>query len=171
MSTFNSPLNQFAYLKTTRSFPERPNELVVEINKSYVETASAINDRTIGIFSVNRPAITGESWYLLNNQKQQVLRQIYTFGHIAPGFNLPNGLVIPHGLTIPTGINQFFTKIYGIIYTETTNDWRPIPYSSVTAITSQVELRVDRTNIYVINGTTAPTILNGFVDLEWLTRN
>jgi len=71
-------VNQVAYLRTTREFPEEIHQLSVEINKCYVDIASAVNNRTISIFPKNRPAVNGENWFI-TNQRQQGFRQIYTF--------------------------------------------------------------------------------------------
>ena len=72
-------INQVAYLRTSREFPEELHQLSVEINKMYVDVAGAVNERTIGLFPVNRPSQTGNSYYIFQNRKQQTLRQVYTF--------------------------------------------------------------------------------------------
>ena len=57
--------NQVAFLRTTRNFPlDDPQQLSVEINRSYVDIANAVNTRTIGIFPTNMAAQGGESWFL-----------------------------------------------------------------------------------------------------------
>jgi hypothetical protein len=113
-------INQVPYLRTSRQFPEDLPELCVQVNKSYIDIATAVNNRTIGIFPTNRPAVTGESWYF-SSQRQQTLRQIYSFGAIAPGTELD----------IPTGIEPInivrFTRIYGTVITNAP-DHRPLPY-------------------------------------------
>lgn len=157
----NNPIvNQIAYLRTTREFPEEIHQLTVEVNRSYVDIANAVNARTIGIFPKNRPAITGESWFL-TNQRQQTLRQVYTFGPIAPGAIL----------TIPYIVNGFiqFTRIYGTCLTALP-DARPIPYASVAA-NANIDLRVDTVNFLIViaNGAAAPAINSGIIILEWLS--
>lgn len=153
-------VNQVAYLRTSRNFPEDITLLTVEINKSYVDIANAVNARTIGIFPTNRPAITGESWFL-TNQRQQTLRQVYPFSVIAPGATL----------TIPHGIMSFvrFTKIYGTCFTTQPDD-RPLPYVSTVA-GFNISLRVDRAtaSIVIVNGASNPQINDGQVILEWLS--
>ena len=49
-------INQVAYLRTSREFPEELHQLTVEINKTYVDIANAVNARVIGLFPTNRPA-------------------------------------------------------------------------------------------------------------------
>ena len=73
-----NPINATPYLRTTRDFPEDMGEMSAEINKAYLEIAAATNNRTIGIYSLNKPSINGNSFYI-QSKRQQGLRQIYTF--------------------------------------------------------------------------------------------
>ncbi len=81
MSTNNNPniVNQSPYLRTTRDFPEDSHQLSVELERAYIDIAARVNDRTIGIYTTNRPAVTGSSYYLSGQIRQQELRQVYTF--------------------------------------------------------------------------------------------
>lgn len=150
-------VNSTAYLRTSRDFPEDPQALRMELNKSYIDSANAINCRTIGIFSTNIPAVSGEEWFLAGI-KQQGLRQVYRFfsaGSLAHGINLSN--------------IAGFTKIYGT-FTDGTN-WYPLPYVDVVSATNQVNVIVTPTNIVITAGAGAsPTISSGFVVLEWLSQ-
>lgn len=151
-------VNQIAYLRTSREFPTDIGDLTVEINKSYVDTANAINSRTIGIFPVNRPAITGESWFYRANQKQQTLRQLYTFTSAGS---------IDHGINV----SQIggFTRIYGTFTNG--SSWYPLPYVDSTAANNQVSISVTSTQIVITaGGGSPPTITSGFVILEWLSQ-
>lgn len=159
----NNVVNQSPYLKTSREFPEEVDELVVEINKSYVDVAAAVNNRTIGIFPTRKSAVTGESWFL-TTQRQQTFRQIYNFGPIGVGAELD----------ILTGITGFtqFTRIYGTVVT-VGNSWRPLPYIDNITLTAGITLLVDldgmgRNQIRIVNGAAAPSITQGLVVLEWL---
>ncbi len=151
-------VNQVAYLRTTRNFPEDLPQLTVEINKSYVDIANAVNNRTISIFPSNRPAITGESFFISQARRQQTLRQVYPFDAIASGATL----------TIPHGINDFvqFTRMYGTCITDIP-DYRPIPYVP-TVQPNYIVLRADDTDIIIVNGT-GPNIVSGIIILEWLS--
>ena len=60
----SSPINVTPYLRTSRSFPKDIDLLQVEVDKSYIDIAQKVNDRSIGIYPTNRPAITGDTWYL-----------------------------------------------------------------------------------------------------------
>lgn len=149
-------VNQVAYLRTSREFPEELKNLTIELSKAYIDTANAINVRTIGIFPVNRAAITGEGWYL-NTQKQQTLRQVYQFtaaGSIAHGIN--------------TTQIAGFTRIYGT-FTDGTN-WYPLPYVDSVLATNQIMLVVTPTNIVITAGAGAPAIVSGFIVLEYLSN-
>jgi len=154
-------VNQVAYLRTTRQFPEELHQLTVEVNKSYVDTANAVNNRIIGIFPTNRPAITGESWFL-TNQRQQSLRQVYPFGAIGAGATL----LIPY---TTSGFTQF-SRIWGTCLTSFP-DSRPIPYASLAA-NANIDLRIDTVNfnIIIVPGAAGPNILSGIVTIEWISN-
>lgn len=149
-------VNQTAYLRTSREFPEELHQLTVEVNKTYVDTAAAVNLRTIGIFPTNRPAITGESWFI-DNQRQQTFRQIYPFTGAT--------LTIDHGINF-LNVNAF-TRIYGTALIGV--NWLPLPFVDVTAVANQIGIIVTPTQI-LITGATAATIVKGFIVLEWLSN-
>lgn len=150
-------VNQVAYLRTTRNFPPELSELIVEIDKSYVDTASAVNNRTISIFPTTRPAINGESWFLTQNQRQQGLRQVYTFTTTAN---------IAHGLDLSK--IERFTRNFGE-FTDGTN-WYGIINGSNVAIAGQISFYIDSTNIVFLIGAGAPALTSGTIVLEWLSR-
>lgn len=150
-------VNQVPYLRTSREFPDESTELADEVNKSYIDIANAVNSRTIGIFPTTRPAITGESWFITNNQKQQSLRQVYTFtttGNVA------------HGIPI-SSISQI-SKSYGS-FTDATNYYGAI-YASNVAIAGQISYYITATNIVILSGAGAPTISSGIIVIEWLSK-
>lgn len=162
----NNVTNQVPYLRTTRQFPEDLRQLTVEMNKSYLDIANAVNNRTISIFPSNQPGITGESWYLSQNQKQQTLRKIYSFGAIATGTELD----IPTGLTTPLG----FTRIYGTVTTIIGVDYRPLPYVDCFTPTNNMTILVGIVGgiqqIRIALGTTAPPVVSGIAVLEFLSN-
>jgi hypothetical protein len=152
---------QTPFLRLQRSFPSDDIQaLTVELDKSYIDIAQRVNDRTIGIFAFNRPSATGEAWYQAgSNAKQQTLRQLYAF--TAAGN-------IPHGIPITGSVGfQGITRLYGT-FTDGTN-WYPLPYVDVVAANNQVNVYVTPTNIVITSGGGAPpTIVSGWVILEWL---
>ena len=156
----NNVVNQTPYLRTTREFPEDIHQLNVEINKSYVDIANCVNNRTISLFPTSRPAITGENFFLSKNQRQQTLRQVYPFGAIATGTSIS----INHNIQ---NIVQF-SAIYGTCITSLP-DYRPIPYASVAA-NGNIDLRVTSTQIIINNGAGAQNITSGIIILEWISQ-
>lgn len=164
----NNVINQTPYLRTTRNFPTEINALSVQINKSYVDIANAVNSRTISIFPTRVPAVTGENWYFDQNLRQQTLRQIYPFGAIAPGTELD----IPVG---PINFTQF-TKIYGTVITNAV-DYRPLPYVDPITLTTGMAILVGQIVILgvptlcirIVLGATAPAVTSGIAVLEWLS--
>lgn len=154
-----SIIQQSPYLRVQRNFPmDNPQALSVEIDRAYTDTAAKVNARIIGTFSVNKPTVTGEQWfYSGSTEKQQSLRQIYTFTSAGS---------IPHGLNL-TLINKI-SRIFGT-FTDGTN-WYPLPYVDVVSATNQVSVIVTPANIVIAAGAGAPpTITNGTVILEWLS--
>lgn len=159
-----STANTSPFLRTSREFPEDIHQLSIETNKSYVDVASAVNARTIGLFPVNIPAVTGESWFL-SNRRQQTLRQTYIIGAIAAGGTQ----------NIPTGITTFsqFSRIYGTVVTNVV-DYRPLPYVDSATVTNQISVTVALVggvqNIIIQVGATSPPVTGGIVVLEWLNN-
>jgi hypothetical protein len=158
----NNVINQTPYLPTSRNFPEELEQLTVEVNKSYVDIANAVNMRTIGLYPGGRPALTGNSFFLNGNQRQQTLRQVYTFTSAG---------------SINTGIRDDFTPGFVAIYgtfTDGTN-WYPLPYVDVIAANNQINVIIEpgspSWNIVITAGSGAPpTISSGYVVLEWLSN-
>lgn len=155
-------VNQVAYLRSSREFPSEIKQLSVEVFKTYTDIANKVNARTIGLFSINRPSITGESWFLTRTKnrgpRQQTFRQVYEINGTG---NFPHGIVF--------GDIFGFTRIYGT-FTNNTN-WYPLPYVDVISATNQISIIVNPTNIVITAGAGAPpTIVSGFVVLEWLAE-
>ena len=150
-------VNGVPYLRTSREFPEQIEQLSVEVNKSYVDVANAVNNRTISLFPTIRPAINGESWFVNKNQRQQALRQVYTFT------TLPAS--IPHN--IDNVIPGQFLRGFGT-YTDGTNTYGLI-FGSSTAIAGQIVFYITSINIVFVSGAGAPVPTSGRVTLEWLS--
>ncbi len=150
-------VNQSPYLRTTREFPEQIEQLSVEVNKAYVDTANAVNNRTISIFPTSRPAINGESWFINNNQRQQAFRQVYTFTTTA---NIPHNIknVVPGQFVRGFGEYTDATNTYGLIY------------GSNVAISGQLGFYITSTNIVFTIGAGLPTLQSGIVVIEWLSQ-
>jgi hypothetical protein len=154
--------NNVPFLRTSRSFPTEIQALTVEIDRSYLDIANAVNSRTIGLYSTNAFVTTGDAWYVNSNQKMQTTRKVYTFtsaGNIAHGINFSNIVG--------------FTQIYGT-FTDSANksvqNWYPLPLVSTVAVANQLSLSLNPTNIVITAGGAAPNIVSGFIVLEWLSN-
>jgi hypothetical protein len=161
-------INSIPYLRTSRHFPEDAENLSQELDKSYIEIAQNVNARIIGLFAINRPSITGESWFL-NTQRMQTLRQVYLVPPAAT-----TGTLIPLGFKI-NNISQFSHKCYGTF----TNgvDWFGLIFASSTAIAGQVSfymqtdtLNPETDNIVIVVDAGAPAITYGTITIEWLSN-
>lgn len=150
-------INQIAYLRTSRNFPQEIPVLVEEISKTYIDIANAVNNRTISLFPTNRPAITGESWFVNQNQRQQSLRQVY---------NITSYAAFNHGIDFNSV--YFFSVIRGIGYDGT--NYFPIPYVSANATADQVGIFVTPTQVVFSTGGGSPVLTKGIIILEWITQ-
>ncbi len=148
--------NQVAFLRTSREYPEDPHMLSVEVNKTYLDIAQAVNNRTIGIYPVNRPVITGNNYFITGSQRQQSLRQFYSFSGTS---------AIPHGINL-SQISRFVQK-YGD-YTDGTN-WYGLMATTNIAIPGQISFYLDPTNINFLIGAGAPSLTTGTINLEWIS--
>jgi len=154
----NNVVNTMPYLRTTRDFPIELEELSSEINRAYLDIAQKMNDRTIGLFPTTRSAVNGEAWYIVKNQKQQAFRQVYPFTAVGN---------IPHGIVFANTVERF-TKCQGS-FTDGTNFYGVI-YASNVPIVGQISFYITPTNIVVLAGAGAPTITQGIIVLEWVSR-
>lgn len=150
-------VNQVAYLRTSRNFPPEIGQLVVEVDKAYVDTANALNNRIISIFPTTRPAINGESWFITANKRQQGFRQVYTFTTTTS---------ILHGIDF-SKIDRF-TRNFGE-YTDGTN-WYGLINGTNVAIAGQTSFYLTPTNIVFLVGGGAPVLTKGNIVLEWLSE-
>jgi hypothetical protein len=159
MTPNNRVINQFPYLREQRNFPTKDNELGNELDRSYVDIANVVNARSIGLFTANRPSNTGQAWYFQGlNEKKQAFRQHYSFtasGNVAH--------------SIPATEYLYFSRCFGF-FTDGTNFYGAI-FGSNVAIAGQISFYVDATNIVILSGAGAPSITQGYIVLEWITKN
>lgn len=153
-------LLQSPFLRVQRHFPtDNAQALSIEIDRAYCDTAEKVNSRTIGIYPLNRSVVTGNRWILAgSNEKQQSLRQVYNFS--ATGN-------IPHNISWTT-VSFISPNSYGT-FTDGSN-WYGAIYGSNTAIAAQVSFYVTSSNIVVLAGAGAPSITNGYINLEWVSQ-
>jgi hypothetical protein len=150
-------INQVAFLKTSREFPSEIGQIANILTRAYPEIANSINDRTIGLFPSNKPAITGNAYFVYKNQKQQSLRQTYVF---------TGTMDIPHQIDF----NQvsYIGAMYGQ-YTDGTNWYGLIAGTSV-AIAGQISFYLTPTNITFLLGAGAPALTKGIIVIEWISQ-
>ena len=148
--------NNSPFLRNQRNFPNQDTKMLsLENDRAYIDIATKVNDRTIGIYALNAPVLTGEKWYLTGStQVRGTTRQLYTFTSAGN---------IKHGLApLPP-----MTRIYGT-YTDNTK-WYPLPYVDTVNVTNQVSVSIGTNNISIVAGAGAPTIRSGFIVIEYLS--
>lgn len=155
----NDVINRGAFLRTSRNFPEDAKLLSSEVNRSYVDIARNVNNRTIGFFTVNKSMVNGEQWFITQNERQQGLRQVYQWSD--------SNLTIAHGINFLSLTN--FTRIWGTFFDGT--NWQTLPYVDVTSANNQINVKVNSTNIVITKGVgTPPACKNGLVILEFISN-
>lgn len=155
--------NPSPYLKTSRGFTEDLHELAVDVNKAYIDIASIVNGRTIGLYPVNRPAITGND-YFYSTRKQQSLRQLYSFTSTA---------TIPIGFKLSTISNVI--QMYGTYMDSTGNSYGLVAGTSV-AVAGLITfyIKIDATPgslsdlLTFVVGAGSPDLVSGSIVLEWI---
>jgi hypothetical protein len=158
MTAFSPPGAMNSFVSTTREFP-RDESLIETLEHTYTEVAQAVNFREIGTYAYAE-VVTGKSYQDPNDANIVSLsfRQIYTIPAISQGTTA----IIAHGIP-----STFFpTLIIGTCSTDRP-DFRPLPYVGPWG-TDLIAVRVDATNIYVINGAGGPNIVSGILTLEYL---
>ena len=150
-------INQVAFLKTSREFPAEIAQIANILTRAYPEIANSINDRTIGLFPSNRPAITGNAYFVYKNQKQQSLRQTYVF---------TDTTAIPHQIDF----NQvsYIGAMYGQYYDGT--NWYGLIAGTSVAIAGQISFYLTPTNITFLVGAGAPALTKGIIVIEWISQ-
>ncbi len=146
------------FLRVQRNFPNNDvKTLSVENDRAYIDIASKVNDRTIGLFAAGVAAITGEQWFLSGSaQQQQTFRQAYPFTSTA---------AINHG--IDTSNITYITRMYGQ-YLDAGGNWDGLIAATPTAIVGQISFYLTPTQIIFVSGAGAPTVSRGIIVLEWL---
>jgi len=157
-------INSGAFLRTSREFPYDAEKLNLQINKSWIDIANAVNQRINGTYLINGAAVTGEEWFFNENKKQQSLRKLYKF---TTSGNIPHNIFSTISMVSP--------RSYGT-YLSTNGNWYGVIYSSNTVaianlVTFYVTPSVGTTsgNIVILAGAGAPAISTGLIDLEWIS--
>lgn len=154
----NNVVNQSPYLRTSREYPEDIKQLTVEVNKTYLDVANAVNERAIGLYPTTKASITGNQWFLTGNKKLQSLRKVFSFSSTAS---------IDHN--IESIQLSRYVQAYGQ-YTDGTN-WYGLLSASSTAIAGQVSFYITSTQIVFVLGAGAPSLTSGTLVLEWIANS
>jgi hypothetical protein len=157
-----SVVQKSPWLFRQRTFPrDNLQALSIEIDKAYVDIATRVNDRTIGLYSINLPSITGNRWFLQGSSNvQPTLREVYSF--TAAGS-------YPHG--IDTAQIGGFVLITGTVE-DASGNWYPLPLVVASgSVNNQIALSVTPTNIVITAGSGSPAIAQIYVILEWLSQS
>jgi hypothetical protein len=172
-TAYEGPDNPNNFLPTTENFPKEGVEFSNRLHEIYVDIARNVNSREISRYELTE-MLNGQTFYDLkdNQNRKYVYRKCFSFGVIAGGATL----LIPHGIKgLPDAGHPsnktILTRIYGT-YLDTTYYQKPIPYTafSVPNIGYQFDIKIDSTNIVLVNGTvgTAIPTISGQVVLEYL---
>lgn len=158
--SYGPDFSQSPFVSTFQYFPEDLSQLMVILNNMYTSLANAINQRQIGSFNLFEQ-VNGQ--FFTNPNDVQIprngFRKCFNVGVIAPGATS----IIAHGITGVT----IFTGFSGGVVTNVP-DFRPLPFVSATLVTNQIQVYADATNVYVVNGATAPQINSGLLILDFL---
>lgn len=134
------------------------NDIAMQVNKK----DSAVYGKqefVCGQTFFPNPSLTSSS--STTPKPRQVYRKVIYFSALGSSSTVQQA----HGLTITSGFT--FTRIYGCASDTTAKLYLPIPYSSVGALGSGIEVWVDATNVNIKVGT-ARTSYSAYVIVEYL---
>lgn len=95
-------------------------------------------------------------------QLRIVFRKVVNIGALGPGVT-----TVAHGLAVPVAPPYWtFIKIYGVANDGATSNYYPLPWASAGGATN-IELRVDNTNVIITNNSGVAFALSGVV-LEYV---
>lgn len=158
--SFGPDFTESPFVPTFQYFPEDLSQMMVILNNMYTTLAYAINQRQIGSFNLFEQ-VNGQ--FFTNPADIQIprvgFRKCFDIGVVAAGATS----TIAHGLTDVT----IFTGFSGGVITNVP-DFRPLPFVSATVVTNQIQVYADGTNVYVVNGATAPQVQSGLLILDFL---
>lgn len=151
-----------SFLSTSEYFPVDDKQFHNRLTAIYNDIAKQVNAREISTYEPTE-TITGQAFYDPNNiqNRNYTYRKVFYFGSIVSGATLN----IAHGITGQT----LFTYIGGG-FKDVTPYYKPLPYVNTANLGNQVDIKLDNTNIIIINGAagTSPDITRGVVILEYL---
>lgn len=147
------------FLPEFNRFPvEEPFYLERDLVNAFTKTSIAVNQKTIGTYDLIEVP-TGNQFFpsSANENKRNIFRKVFSIGAINAGATSTT----PHEISNLS----FVTNLYGI-GTTASPSWLPFPYASVTA-NANIELKVDGTNITIINGAAGVNLVSAIVVMEY----
>ena len=134
------------------------NDFLDQFNQAYLQIATQVNRKEFGYYSTQELA-TGKLWYTTPQDYDMIYRKRFDFTTVAQGATE----------TITHGISSFSKIIdrWGEVITDVV-DYRGLPYMSVSNVNLGIEIKVNSTQIIIINGSAAPAITSGFAVLEYI---
>lgn len=145
-------------------------ELLVRLYQNINNIALALNIKDSGYYDLQE-FVNGQLFFpatltLETNNYRQVYRTVINFGA------LPNTTTksVAHNIGISTSIpsTYSFTRIYGAASTTSQTSFIPIPYSSVSSLTENIELQVTATDVVIITNSDYSGYETCYVILEYL---
>lgn len=145
-------------------------ELLIRLYQNVNAITLALNLKDSAIY-INEEFVNGQVWFpnlanLPQMNEDSALRPVFrTVVNFGP---LPNNTTtaIAHNITVTPTFS--FTRIYGAATNNTSNEFIPIPYSSVSSILDNIEISVDNTYVYITTGADYSAYLTTYVILEYL---
>jgi len=136
-----------------------------EISSLFLKrVANIMNTKQGGLYDTQEVADFQQFFTNTPFQFRPGYRQVYNIGAIAKGTTF----------TFPANISDLyqFTNMYGTCVTDIP-DSRPIPYSSVNAVTENISLRYNSgtTNLEISVGATSPNIVSALIIVEYLKQS
>ncbi len=151
-------------------------EIIIRIVQAFNESNIAVNLKDTGIYSLQE-FVNGQTFFpdpSLSSltaevpELRQIFRKVINFG------GLPNAgtTTIAHSITIDAVTQPLitFTRIYGCATDLLTPEYIPLPYSSTVAVTDNIELAVDATNVSIRTGIDRTAFTTCYVVLEYLKQ-
>lgn len=135
-------------------------DFLVRLYQTTNNIANAVNIRDAGYY-IQDEFVNGQLWFenpalssktTQSPEHRQVWRKVINFGALPSG--APAFIDVAHGITFAATGPVTFTRIYGTATDPATPMAIPIPYSSATAVVSNLELYVNATNVRITTGGT-----------------
>lgn len=160
-----SDVIQQPYLPTSRKFPSDAAQLQPELTKMYVDVATNVNARVIGLFDKIQ-VVTGERWYNLTEtlKRRQGYRKVITFGALPHN----NHYTFAHGITGIVQVTHLWGNAVATATVAPLKRYIGLPYVSEQSANHQIEIYVTDTDIHINLGSQTYDLVSGSVVIEYL---